>query len=77
MGTRLNKAPKHKTRIDAFVVEKQLVKSRHRAKALIMAGKVLVNDVPVDKPGTLIAHDARVIVKQDDNPFVSRGGPQA
>jgi 23S rRNA (cytidine1920-2'-O)/16S rRNA (cytidine1409-2'-O)-methyltransferase len=39
-----------------------------------MAGKVLVNDVPVDKPGTLIADDARVIVKKDDNPFVSRGG---
>jgi len=39
-----------------------------------MAGKVLVNDVPVDKPGTLIANDAMVVVKQDDNPFVSRGG---
>lgn len=69
-----NKDPKNKTRIDSFVVENGLVKSRERAKALIMAGKVLVNDVMVDKPGALIANDARVIVKEDDNPFVSRGG---
>ncbi|MBC8439644.1 MAG: TlyA family RNA methyltransferase [Deltaproteobacteria bacterium] len=74
MAKQLNKGLKNKIRLDAFVVDKGLVKSRHRAKALIMAGKVLVNDYPVDKPGTLIADDAAVIVKQDDNPFVSRGG---
>ena len=74
MAKKLNKGFKNKTRLDTFVVEKGLVKSRHRAKALIMAGKVLVNDCPVDKPGTLIADDANIIVKQDDNPFVSRGG---
>ena len=74
MAKKLNKGFKNKTRLDVFVVDKGLVKSRHRAKALIMAGKVLVNDCPVDKPGTLIADDANVIVKQDDNPFVSRGG---
>jgi 23S rRNA (cytidine1920-2'-O)/16S rRNA (cytidine1409-2'-O)-methyltransferase len=74
MAKKLNKGLKNKTRLDTFVVDKGLVKSRHRAKALIMAGKVLVNDCPVDKPGTLIADDANVIVKQDDNPFVSRGG---
>ncbi len=39
-----------------------------------MAGKVLVNGIPVDKPGTLIAENADIIVKQDDNPYVSRGG---
>jgi 23S rRNA (cytidine1920-2'-O)/16S rRNA (cytidine1409-2'-O)-methyltransferase len=33
-----------------------------------------VNNVPSDKPGTLIVDDANIIVKQDDNPFVSRGG---
>ncbi len=70
----LNKGLKNKIRLDHFVVEKGLVKSRSRVKALIMAGKVLVNDIPVDKPGTLIANDAKIIVKQDDNPFVSRGG---
>jgi 23S rRNA (cytidine1920-2'-O)/16S rRNA (cytidine1409-2'-O)-methyltransferase len=74
MTGKLIKSIKNKTRIDSFVVEKGLIKSRHRAKAMIMAGKVLVDGLPVDKPGTLIAMDADVIVKQDDNPFVSRGG---
>ncbi|WP_299977445.1 TlyA family RNA methyltransferase [Desulfobacula sp.] len=74
MATLLNKGLKNKIRLDYFVVEKDLVKSRQRAKALIMAGKVLVNDMRVDKPGTLITNDAKVVVKQDDNPFVSRGG---
>jgi len=69
-----NKSAKNKSRIDTLIVEKGLVKSRQRAQALIMAGKVLVNDIPVDKSGTLIHTDARIIVKQDDNPFVSRGG---
>jgi len=74
MTIKSNKGTKNKTRLDCFVVEKGMVKSRARAKALIMAGKVLVNDNLVDKPGVLIANDASVIVKQDDNPFVSRGG---
>ncbi len=74
MAVKLNKGKNNKTRLDSFIVEKGFVKSRQRAKALIMAGKVLVNDVLADKPGTLIVDDAIVIVKQDDNPFVSRGG---
>jgi len=39
-----------------------------------MAGKVLVNNQRVDKPGTLVSNDAGIMVKQDDNPYVSRGG---
>ncbi len=68
------KTKSQKARIDSLVVEKGLIKSRQRAKAMIMAGKVLVNNIPVDKPGTLVSSDAELIVKQDDNPFVSRGG---
>ncbi len=70
----MNKGLRNKIRLDCLIVDKGLVKSRARAKALIMAGRVLVNNTPVDKPGTLIAQEAQVIVKQDDNPFVSRGG---
>ena len=65
---------KKKTRLDSLLVEKKLVSSRERAKKLIMAGKVLVNDMPSDKPGSRIAPDAKVFVKKDDNPYVSRGG---
>ncbi len=63
-----------KKRIDLLLVEKELISSRPRAKAMIMAGKVLVNDTVVDKPGSLVETNACIIVKQDDNPYVSRGG---
>ena len=61
-------------RLDLLLVEQGLVQSRERAKSLIMAGKVLVDDTPVDKAGAMISLDARVIVKGEDIPFVSRGG---
>ncbi len=41
---------------------------------MIMAGKVLVNGIKVDKPGTQVNHDARIEVKAPDHPYVSRGG---
>jgi 23S rRNA (cytidine1920-2'-O)/16S rRNA (cytidine1409-2'-O)-methyltransferase len=45
-----------------------------RAQALIRAGKVLVDDVPVDKPGTRVREEAAVRVRGADRRFVSRGG---
>jgi 23S rRNA (cytidine1920-2'-O)/16S rRNA (cytidine1409-2'-O)-methyltransferase len=65
---------KAKQRLDLIIVEKKLVQSRERAKAIIMAGKVLVNDIPVDKPGVLIHEDARIQLKGDDIAYVGRGG---
>ncbi len=56
------------------MVKRSLAASRHRAQALIMAGKVLVNETPVDKPGALVADADRIELKQGDMPFVSRGG---
>ena len=41
-----------KKRIDTLLVEKQLCQSRERAKALVMAGRVFVDQMPCDKPGT-------------------------
>lgn len=61
-------------RIDILLTEKEFVKSRDRAKALIMAGKVKVNDQVVDKPGTRVDADSDIVLKQEDHPFVSRGG---
>ncbi len=63
-----------KQRLDILLTEKNLVDSRARAKALIMAGKVLVNGQRVDKAGTLIADDAEIRLLGEDMPFVSRGG---
>ena len=57
-----------------MLVEKGLAKSRQRARALIMAGKVLVNGQPVDKPGVFVSADAMLELKGEDIPYVSRGG---
>jgi 23S rRNA (cytidine1920-2'-O)/16S rRNA (cytidine1409-2'-O)-methyltransferase len=63
-----------KKRIDTLIVEKKLCQSRERAKALIMAGRVLVDHVPCDKPGAQFPEDVRITVKGDEMPYVSRGG---
>ncbi|WP_456419908.1 TlyA family RNA methyltransferase [Thermovibrio sp.] len=61
-------------RLDKLLVEKGLVKSRERAKALIMAGKVLVDGKVVDKAGAQVPPEAKIEVKGEDIPYVSRGG---
>lgn len=48
--------------------------SRQRAQALIMAGKVYLEDRRVEKPGQLVGEDAPLYVKGQDHPYVSRGG---
>lgn len=63
-----------KKRLDLLVVERGLAPSRQRARALIMAGKVLVDTLCVDKPGTQVESSADISVKGDDLPYVSRGG---
>jgi 23S rRNA (cytidine1920-2'-O)/16S rRNA (cytidine1409-2'-O)-methyltransferase len=63
-----------KLRLDKLLVDRALVPSRERAQALILAGRVLVNEQRVDKPGTPIASDAAVRLLGDDLRYVSRGG---
>ena len=63
-----------KQRIDKLVVELKLADTRQRAQALIMAGKILVNETPVTKAGTKIDPESIIRVKGEVNPFVSRGG---
>jgi 23S rRNA (cytidine1920-2'-O)/16S rRNA (cytidine1409-2'-O)-methyltransferase len=62
-------------RLDVILVEQGFAQSRQRAQAIIMAGRVLVDDKPVDKPGTRISKESDIRIKgEDDCPFVSRGG---
>ena len=63
-----------KIRIDLLLVDRGLVQSRERARALILAGRVLVNEQKIDKPGATIASDSAIRLLGDDMPFVSRGG---
>jgi len=63
-----------KERLDKILVDRGMVPSRERAKALIMEGKVFVNNVPVTKAGSMVAPDVAVELKGADIPYVSRGG---
>lgn len=63
-----------KVRIDKLLTDKGLVQSRQKAQALIMAGCVLVNEVPVTKSGQLVPEDAKIRIQGEDHPFVGRGG---
>lgn len=56
------------------MVEQGLAQSRQRARALIMAGKVLVNNQVIDKPGVLVSRNDAIDFKGEDIPYVSRGG---
>jgi 23S rRNA (cytidine1920-2'-O)/16S rRNA (cytidine1409-2'-O)-methyltransferase len=65
---------KNKTRLDILMVDRGLTPSRERARALILAGQVRVNDQVVSKAGTPVANDARVDLAVPDHPYVGRGG---
>ncbi|MGB7549544.1 MAG: TlyA family RNA methyltransferase, partial [Terracidiphilus sp.] len=63
-----------KIRVDVLLVERGLAPSRERARALILAGRVLVNEQKIEKPGVTVHADAPVRLLGDDMPYVSRGG---
>ena len=63
-----------KERLDVLLVEQGFFESRENAKRHIMEGIILVNDVPVDKPGTKVPSDARLRIKGKVMPYVGRGG---
>jgi 23S rRNA (cytidine1920-2'-O)/16S rRNA (cytidine1409-2'-O)-methyltransferase len=63
-----------KQRLDKLLVERGLVPSRERAQALIIAGRVLVNEQKVTKSGASVAEDVTVRLLGDDLRYVSRGG---
>jgi len=63
-----------KERVDKLLVDRGLVLSRERARALILAGKVFVNNIRVDKAGTKVPADSSLKLKENDIPYVSRGG---
>ena len=63
-----------KERLDKILVDKGIVQSRERARALIMAGKVMVKGKKVEKAGERVLADADIVLTGDDIPYVSRGG---
>ena len=67
-------AATQKVRVDVLLVERGLVPSRERARALILAGRVLVDEQKVEKPGVSVAPDVAIRLLGEDLPYVSRGG---
>ena len=63
-----------KFRLDKLLVDRGLAASRERAQALILAGRVLVDEQKVTKAGTSVAEDASIRTLGDDLKYVSRGG---
>jgi len=63
-----------KVRLDKLLVERGLAATRERAQAMALAGRVLVNEQKVDKPGAPVAEDAVLRLLGDDPRYVGRGG---
>src|ERR1700758_3274463 len=63
-----------KNRLDKLLVDRGLTPTRERAQALILAGRVLVNEQKLEKPGASVPPDANVRLLGEDLRYVSRGG---
>ena len=60
-------------RLDKLLVDRGLVASRERARALVMSGVVLVRGHAETKPGTMLDPSVEITLKEADHPYVSRG----
>jgi 23S rRNA (cytidine1920-2'-O)/16S rRNA (cytidine1409-2'-O)-methyltransferase len=63
-----------RVRIDLLLVDRGLVPSRERARALLLAGQVRVSGHAVTKAGTLVDPDTAIDLATPDHPYVGRGG---
>jgi len=63
-----------KVRLDLLLCDKGYYNSREKAKAAIMSGEVYINNVCLEKAGTLVKEDSFIEIKENKNPFVGRGG---
>ena len=59
-------------RLDQLVVERGLAPSRERARALILAGQVTVDDRPATKAGTAVDDQSAVALLSPDHPYAGR-----
>jgi 23S rRNA (cytidine1920-2'-O)/16S rRNA (cytidine1409-2'-O)-methyltransferase len=63
-----------KIRLDKLLVDQGHAASRERAQALILAGRVLVDEQRIDKPGTSVSVASAIRLLGSDLKYVSRGG---
>ena len=65
---------KKRDRLDTVLVDRGLVATRERARALILAGHVRIDGQAATKAGVAVAADAAITLDQPDHPYVGRGG---
>ena len=65
-------SPKRR-RLDVEIVERQLLESREKAQAIILAGKVTVDGQRAEKPGRFVTSESQIEI-QEGLKYVSRGG---
>jgi 23S rRNA (cytidine1920-2'-O)/16S rRNA (cytidine1409-2'-O)-methyltransferase len=63
-----------KVRLDKLLVERGMLPTRERAQALILAGRVMVDEQKVEKTGAPVAEEAAIRILGEDLRYVSRGG---
>lgn len=63
-----------KSRLDKLLVDRGLAASRERAQALILAGKVLVDEQKLEKAGAQVSEDCAIRLLGEDLKYVGRGG---
>ena len=63
-----------KERLDVLLVNRGLIETRSKAKAVIMAGEVFVDGQREDKAGTMFSEEVHIELRGKQMPYVSRGG---
>ena len=63
-----------KIRLDKLLVDRGIAPTLERARALILARVVKINETYLDKAGAPVAVNSEIQIKGQDNPYVSRGG---
>jgi 23S rRNA (cytidine1920-2'-O)/16S rRNA (cytidine1409-2'-O)-methyltransferase len=63
-----------KIRLDKLLVDRGVAPTLEKARALILAKMVKINDTYLDKAGTPVSADSEIKIKGEENPYVSRGG---
>lgn len=63
-----------KERLDVLLVQRGMAASREKAKAMILAGEILVDGEREDKAGSMFPDTVTITQKGRPLPYVSRGG---
>ncbi|MBV9495125.1 MAG: TlyA family RNA methyltransferase [Acidobacteria bacterium] len=63
-----------KQRLDVALVERGIVETRSKAQSLIMARRILVNGLHIDKAGASVTEEDALAIEELEHPWVGRGG---